>query len=257
MHDAEPQPALYTAAEVRALDRAAIDGAGIPGIVLMSRAGRAVFELACARYPGVLPIHVVCGAGNNGGDGFIVARLAADRGLPVTVSLLGEQARIAGDARLALEAALAAGIEVRPFTPQIRFDAGVIVDALLGTGLGGPVREAHAQAIAAMNASGLPIVAVDIPSGLCSDTGCVRGVAVHAAHTVTFIGRKRGMFTAAARDHCGQIHFDALGVPAQTGDAVVAAAELLSPGALLAALCLLYTSPSPRDRTRSRMPSSA
>ena len=147
MPDAELQPALYTAAETRALDRAAIDGAGIPGIVLMSRAGRAVFELVCAHYPGVLPVHVVCGAGNNGGDGFIVARLARERGLAVTVSLLGEQARIAGDARLALEAALAAGVEVRPFTPQTRFDAGVIVDALLGTGLGGPVREHVAWAL--------------------------------------------------------------------------------------------------------------
>ena len=212
MPDAEPQPALYTAAEVRALDRAAIDGAGIPGIVLMSRAGRAVFDLVRARYPGALPIHVVCGAGNNGGDGFVVARLAADRGLPVTVSLVGEQARITGDARLALEAALAAGVALQPFAPGTRLDAGVIVDALLGTGLGGPVREAHAAAIAAMNASGLPVVAVDIPSGLCSDTGCVRGVAVRAAHTVTFIGRKRGLFTAAARDHCGELHFDSLGV---------------------------------------------
>jgi NAD(P)H-hydrate epimerase len=242
MPDAELQPALYTAAETRALDRAAIDGAGIPGIVLMSRAGRAVFELVCAHYPGVLPVHVVCGAGNNGGDGFIVARLARERGLAVTVSLLGEQARIAGDARLALEAALAAGVEVRPFTSQTRFDAGVIVDALLGTGLGGPVREAQAQAIAAMNASGLPVVAVDIPSGLCSDTGCVRGVAVRAAHTVTFIGRKRGLYTAAARDHCGALHFDALGVPAQTYDAVPAGAELLSLEGLLAAL-------APRART--------
>ena len=236
MPDAEPQPALYTAAEVRALDRAAIDGAGIPGIVLMSRAGRAVFDLVRARYPGALPIHVVCGAGNNGGDGFVVARLAADRGLPVTVSLVGEQARITGDARLALEAALAAGVALQPFAPGTRLDAGVIVDALLGTGLGGPVREAHAAAIAAMNASGLPVVAVDIPSGLCSDTGCVRGVAVRAAHTVTFIGRKRGLFTAAARDHCGELHFDSLGVPARTYDAVPAAAELLSLAGLPAAL---------------------
>ena len=78
MHDAEPQPALYTAAEVRALDRAAIDGAGIPGIVLMSRAGRAVFDLIAARFAAGAPLSVVCGTGNNGGDGFVVARRAAD-----------------------------------------------------------------------------------------------------------------------------------------------------------------------------------
>jgi ADP-dependent NAD(P)H-hydrate dehydratase / NAD(P)H-hydrate epimerase len=234
MHQTEEQGcALYTAAQVRALDRAAIDGAGIPGIVLMKRAGRAVFELLVARFPGRLPIRVVCGTGNNGGDGFVVARCAADRGLPVSVTLVGEQERIAGDALLAFDAARQAGVRIEAFAQATPFEDGVIVDALLGTGLGGAVRAQHAQAIAAIDASGLPVVAVDIPSGLCSDTGSVRGVAVRAAHTVTFIGRKRGLFTGAARDHCGELHFDALGVPPEVYRAVPAAAGLLSLEALL------------------------
>jgi NAD(P)H-hydrate epimerase len=235
-HAEQPTTALYTAAQVRALDRAAIDGAGIPGIVLMSRAGRAVFDLIAARLAAGAPLSVVCGTGNNGGDGFVVARRAADCGWPVTVWLVGERERIAGDARLAFDAAVAAGVPVEPFADDTRFASGVIVDALLGTGLGGAVRAAHARAIEAMKASGLPVMAVDIPSGLCSDTGSVLGVAVRAAHTLTFIGRKRGLFTGAARDHCGELHFDALGVPPAVYGAVPAEAELLSLAALLPAL---------------------
>ncbi|MCG3171578.1 MAG: Bifunctional NAD(P)H-hydrate repair enzyme Nnr [Pseudomonadales bacterium] len=221
-------PALYTAAEVRALDRAAIDGHGIPGIVLMARAGRALFEVLRAHFPGPQPLYVVCGTGNNGGDGFVVARLAADAGWPVEVALVGAGERIAGDARLAFEAAREAGVPIRPFDPACRPGRGVIVDALLGTGLGGAVRAAHAEAIGAINASALPVVAVDIPSGLCSDTGNVLGAAVRATHTVTFIGRKRGQFTGRGRALCGELHFADLGVPAAVCDAVGARAALLA-----------------------------
>ncbi len=218
---------LYTAAQVRALDRCAIDGHGIPGITLMARAGRALFAVLRRHYRNA-PLHVLCGTGNNGGDGFVVARLGLDAGWPVEVLLVGAQERISGDARLAFDAARDAGVSIRPFDAARGFEGGVIVDALLGTGLGGTVRQDHAEAIAAANASGLPIMAVDIPSGLCSDTGAVLGCAIRATHTVTFIGRKRGQFTGAGREHCGELHFTDLGVPSAVQDQVRAEAGLLT-----------------------------
>jgi hydroxyethylthiazole kinase-like uncharacterized protein yjeF len=223
---------LYTAAQVRALDRVAIEGHGIPGITLMTRAGRAVFDVLRAHFPLLPPLHVVCGSGNNGGDGFVIARLAMDAGWPVEAWLVGDEERIAGDARLAFAAARSAGVAMRAFDPGRPFERGVIVDALLGTGLGGTVRAMHAEAIGAINASGLPVIAVDIPSGICSDTGRALGVAVRAAHTVTFIGRKRGQFTAAGREHCGKLHFADLGVPSAVYREVGAEAELLALTAL-------------------------
>ena len=229
----QPLPQLYTAAQVRALDRAAIDGHGIPGIVLMQRAGRAVWKLISDRYPTRAPLHIVCGIGNNGGDGYIVARLAAERGVAVDVRVVGDVTRIKGDAQLAFNAMRAAGVDALPFDSATRFDEGIIVDALLGTGLNGSVRVEHAAAIDAINASALPVVAVDIPSGLCSDTGSVLGVAVRASHTVTFIGRKRGLFTGAANACCGEVHFDDLAVPAAIYADMHAEAELLQSAALL------------------------
>lgn len=225
--------ALYTAAQVRALDRAAIEGHGISGIVLMSRAGRTLFDVLRGHYPRPQPLHVVCGTGNNGGDGFVVARLARDAGWPVEVLLVGAAERIAGDARTAHDAARAAGVVVRGLdASQWQPRSGIVVDALLGTGLAGDVRGAHAAAIEVMNTSGLPVIAADIPSGLCSDTGRVLGACVRATHTVTFIGRKRGQFTGAGPECCGELHFADLGVPAAVYDAVAAEAGLLAPGAL-------------------------
>ncbi|MBK8307205.1 MAG: NAD(P)H-hydrate dehydratase [Gammaproteobacteria bacterium] len=231
----ESGTALYTAEQVRALDRAAIVEQGIPGCVLMERAGRAVFDVARKYYPDS-GLHIVCGTGNNGGDGFVVARLAADRGVPARIALVGDAGRIGGDARLAFDAAIAAGVSIAPWGEQAPGEGELIVDAVLGTGLSGPVKELQAKVIEAINGSELPVIAVDIPSGLCSDTGAVRGVAVRAAHTISFIGRKRGLYTGAAADLRGVLHFHDLGVPPATYRGVVPGAELLSLGSLLAAL---------------------
>ncbi len=237
----ETGTALYTAEQVRALDRAAIVEQGIAGRVLMERAGRAVFDLARECYPDSA-LYIVCGTGNNGGDGFVVARLAADRGVPARVALVGDAGRIGGDARLAFDAAVAAGVSIAAWGEMRPGENELIVDAVLGTGLSGPVRGLQAKVIEAINASELPVIAVDIPSGLCSDTGAVLGVAVRAAHTISFIGRKRGLYTGAAADLRGVLHFNDLGVPPATYRGVVAGAELLSLGSLLAAL-------PPRPRT--------
>lgn len=205
---------LYDAASVRALDRYAIDHCGIPGAQLMLRAGRAAFAQLLQRWPEPAHIHVVCGTGNNGGDGFVIAGLARQRGLPVSVWQVGAATRIQGDALLVRDFALREGISIQPFA-EASFSAGVIVDALLGTGLSGEVRAESVAAIKAINDSELPVLSVDIPSGLCSDTGRVLGCAVRADVTVSFIGLKQGLFTGDGPEYSGNIFYADLAVPAE------------------------------------------
>ncbi|WP_295388416.1 NAD(P)H-hydrate dehydratase [uncultured Thiodictyon sp.] len=205
--------ALYRADQVRDLDRAAIAVHGIPGIELMNRAGRAAYDLLRARWPGVGRLTVLAGLGNNGGDGYVVARLARTDGLDVRVLQLGDLSRVGGEAALALNAYRAAGGAIDPFE-GLSERPGVIVDALFGTGLDRPVAGPWAAAIAAVNVSGAPVLAIDCPSGLAADTGAVLGDAVRAAATISFIGLKQGLFTGAGPDYGGALYFDALEVPA-------------------------------------------
>jgi NAD(P)H-hydrate epimerase len=208
---------LYTAAESKALDRIAIDGHGIAGIVLMKRAGRAVFETLIDYWPDARCLSIVAGRGNNAGDGYIVAGLAVARGLSVQVVQLGAPERLTGDAARARDWAVAQGVDIQvqdEEAPAFEIRGDVIVDALLGTGVSGEVRPGFARAIDTVNASGCPVVAVDLPSGLCADTGRVLGTVVRAAVTVTFIGVKRGLVTGAGPDCAGAILFDDLDVPA-------------------------------------------
>jgi NAD(P)H-hydrate epimerase len=208
---------LYTAAQTRELDRRAIEDYGIAGIVLMARAAAATFEALQGVWPDTGCIHVLCGTGNNGGDGYLVADLAHKRGMAVCVYQLGDVDKINGDALRARAQALANGVAVKAFNADDFkvADGDLVVDAMLGTGLGGDVRGPYTQAIAAVNASGLPVLAVDIPSGLCSDTGRVLGAAICADVTVSFIGLKRGLFTGDAPDYTGAIHFTDLAVPVE------------------------------------------
>jgi len=210
---------LYTAAQTRELDRCAIEDFGVPGIILMSRAAAASFDCLLGVWPEPQCIHVLCGTGNNGGDGYLIADLAHKRGIAVCVYQLGDADKIGGDALIAREQAIANGVPVKRFDTGflegLGDGSGVVVDAMLGTGLGGDVREPYLAAINAVNDSGLPVLAVDIPSGLCSDTGRVLGRAICADVTVSFIGLKRGMFTLDAPDYTGAIHFTDLQVPAE------------------------------------------
>ncbi len=204
---------LYRAAAVRQLDRLAIDTHGIPGIELMRRAGRGAYALLRTTWPRARRLVIFCGAGNNGGDGYIVAARAAQRGDQVTLYMLSEVGRIKGDALAAYKFALEAGVEPRPWDGADLADAEVIVDGLLGTGLSGDVRDDYRQAIAAINDAAAPVLALDIPSGLCSDTGRILGAAVVADQTISFIGLKQGLFTGSGRDCVGELHFDDLSVP--------------------------------------------
>ena len=165
----------------------------------MARAGRAAWRLIRQRFPDAQRLLVLCGGGNNGGDGYVIARHAAEAGLAVTLCPFAESSALGGDARRAADQALAA-ISSTPFTSQCLAETDLVVDALLGTGLDRPVSGPMADAIEAVNASPCPVVAVDVPSGLNARTGQVMGVAIGAALTPTFIGLKQGLFTGQAAD---------------------------------------------------------
>ncbi|MEP5764681.1 MAG: NAD(P)H-hydrate dehydratase [Halieaceae bacterium] len=212
-----PEQSLYTAAQTRELDRIAIEEFGIPGIQLMARAGRAAFELYLSGLAedGPEQLAVFCGTGNNGGDGFVIAALAQSRRIPVCVYQVGDAGKITGDAALARQQALDAGVEMINFEPGLELDSCVVIDALLGTGLSGDVRGDYLEAIELINASDCPVLAIDIPSGLCSDSGRCLGSAILAELTVTFIGVKQGLLTGVGSDYCGDLHFADLEVPAE------------------------------------------
>lgn len=218
---------LYTAAETRALDSSAINRHGIAGITLMSRAARAAFDALLSVWPEPDYIQVLCGTGNNGGDGYLLADIANKRGIGVVVYQLGDANKIGGDAALARQQALANGVAVMPWEPGSLQARGVLVDAMLGTGLGGEVREPYLGAIGELNSLGSPVLAVDIPSGLCSDSGRVLGTAVRADLTVSFIGLKRGLFCLQGPDHAGERLFAGLGVPEAVYAEVPAGCHLL------------------------------
>ncbi|TWE01486.1 NAD(P)H-hydrate epimerase [Pseudomonas sp. AG1028] len=213
-HSSDDLPlALYSAAQVRALD-AALIAAGTPGFELMQRAAHAIWRALRREWPEVGAMTVLAGHGNNAGDGYLVAALAKRAGWQVRVLAVSEPQRLQGDAALARDEARAAGVEVLPWHAEAE-PRGVLVDALLGTGLAGEVREPYAAAIDWINHSGQPVLAVDIPSGICADSGQVLGQAVTAHLTVTLIGLKIGLFVGQVLDHVGRLVFDDLQADAE------------------------------------------
>lgn len=224
---------LYTAAQSRAVDRCAIDGHGLSGSLLMARAARAAFKRLLERMPAPEALQVLCGPGNNGGDGLLVAMLAAGRNIPVRVFLVDGEPR-SDDARRAAQRARAAGLTLEPFVPDRLEARGVVVDAMLGTGISGAPRQAYAAAIEAVNALDRPVLALDVPSGIDADTGAAPGEAVRATWTVSFITAKRGLYTGDGPAHAGRCEVDDLGVPAAAFAAAGDACELLDLDAALA-----------------------
>ncbi len=204
---------LYTAEQSRTLDRLAMAQAGMPGVLLMKRAAFFAFNVLRAQWPHARKVVVVCGVGNNGGDGFALAQYAHLAGLDVHIMQLGATHKIRGDALTMLHELSDLGLGGLPFDATLLSEADVIVDALFGTGLDRAISGDYAAAIEAINASGKPVLALDIPSGLHADSGQVLGCAIRATHTATFIGHKVGLHMEAGRAHCGQIHFHDLGVP--------------------------------------------
>jgi NAD(P)H-hydrate epimerase len=208
---------LYGAAASRRLDRHTIETLGVPGEVLMESAGRAVCEAVLAELRSGGRVVVVCGAGNNGGDGFVIARHLQLLGVDVRIALIGDEDRLAADASVNLERARA--VEVGFESGRWRVPAaGVIVDALFGTGLSRAVEGAAAAAIRRINAGreahrdSLRVVAVDLPSGLCADTGQVLGVAVRADVTVTIQAPKPALVLEPGRTHAGRVIVARIGI---------------------------------------------
>jgi hydroxyethylthiazole kinase-like uncharacterized protein yjeF len=199
---------LLTNAEMAEADRLTIGG-GMPGIELMERAGRAVADLVALRHPAGSRIAVVAGTGNNGGDGSVAARLLAERGYSVRLMLLGQADRLRGDAKTAARHWTGA------FEKADRLaDADAIVDALFGAGLDRPVDGDARTVIEGMNASGAPIYAIDLPSGINGTTGKVMGAAVNARETVTFFRLKPAHLLLPGRSHCGRVSLADIGIPA-------------------------------------------
>ncbi|WP_263081161.1 NAD(P)H-hydrate dehydratase [Endozoicomonas sp. Mp262] len=209
--------ALYTAEQVRELDRITIEEFGTEGFELMTRAGTEAFHKMCQTWPalkeGSLKVQVFCGAGNNGGDGYIIAGLAKQKGIPVTVTALKAPELLKGDAHKAWAFCYSQKVDIQPFSETTTITGDIVVDALLGTGLSGDVSGEYRIAIETINAAGKPVIAVDIPSGLCADTGAILGSAVSATQTVTFIGLKQGLMTAMGPELCGELTYASLDVP--------------------------------------------
>jgi NAD(P)H-hydrate epimerase len=210
----ESVPALvYAAAQVRAMDRHAIDVIGIPGYTLMQRAAEAALALLRQQWPEANRITVLCGSGNNAGDGYVLARLARDAGLSVSTCAVVDPLRLAGEAARAYADFTATGGRDSGFSGTGLAATDVVVDALLGTGVDRPVEGAMRDCIDAVNASGLPVLALDLPSGLDADTGLIHGSAIAATRTITFVALKAGLFLGDAWDCVGELAFAGLGIP--------------------------------------------
>jgi NAD(P)H-hydrate epimerase len=204
---------IYSVATVRKIDRTAIEEEGIPGYTLMTRAGKAAVRAARERFPDAKRWQVVCGAGNNAGDGYVVARLAAQEGIVVSVLTLVDPESLKGDAATAYGDFSAEGGIVMPWKGELDGEAEVLFDGLLGSGLEREVGGEFATAVELMNGHRASVVALDIPTGLHGDTGQVLGSAVHADLTVTFVALKAGLFAGDGPGLSGEIVFAGLDVP--------------------------------------------
>jgi hydroxyethylthiazole kinase-like uncharacterized protein yjeF len=203
----EPLP---DAERMRAIDAWAIDDRGVPSLELMERAGAGLAGFAAELAPQGA-IVVVAGKGNNGGDGLVAARLLRDAGRELDVLFAGDGGELTGDARAMLERL--SGTPPHTLAGEIRADAALIIDALLGTGAAGEPRGEIAAAIAAIDAASAPVLATDVPSGVDASTGVVAGRAVQAVATATFHAAKPGLWIEPGRSHAGAVHVVDIGIP--------------------------------------------
>jgi len=204
---------IYSAEQVRELDRIAIEEFNILGYTLMHRAAVFSYQKLKEKWPDKHSITVVCGGGNNAGDGYVLAGLAKEDGKQVTVLYLSEPDNLKGDAAKAYKYLKASNLKALPFSTESLAKTDLIVDAIFGTGLERDVEGSFAEAIEAINATSASVMSIDIPSGLNADKGNVMNVAVNADLTTTFIGLKKGMFTNDGLEYSGDIKFNDLDAP--------------------------------------------
>src|SRR5438132_5163594 len=221
---------VLNSAQMREADKRTIDDIGIPSLVLMENAGRQAVAAMEAMYADLLErqVGVLCGRGNNGGDGFVVARTLVQRGVDVAVFLLGGVADVRGDARVNLEILGRLGVTVVEIADsqawELHFsevsDCTLIVDAIFGTGLNAPVRGLIESVIADVNASGIPVVAIDLPSGLSADSCDLIDDSIDAGTTVTLGAPKLPLVLPPAENRTGDIVIADIGIPADVIDAL-------------------------------------
>ncbi|MCU7834766.1 MAG: NAD(P)H-hydrate dehydratase [gamma proteobacterium symbiont of Taylorina sp.] len=208
----------YSRETVRSLDYLMVE----QGIVdnsyeLMNRAAQALLDFIFLNYPGITHITIICGAGNNAGDGYVLARLVKlhknEPHIKVNLISVFDVEHLSGDAHQAYIDWIECGGSINTIVDTHFSATDLVIDALIGTGLNRNLEDEWYDAVAQINLSNKPVISVDIPSGLDANTGSTYGIAVHATHTITFIGQKTGMYTAESRRYCGAIHFASLGVP--------------------------------------------
>jgi hydroxyethylthiazole kinase-like uncharacterized protein yjeF len=230
---------VVKAAEMQEMDRLTIQDLGIPGVVLMENAGRGASRIFLEHFdpPEGARIMILCGSGNNGGDGYVMARYLHQAGFDVVVVILSKYEKIAGDALINLEIIRKMGLEIVYVSHSNEWDAlcpslkdcDFIIDGILGTGLHSPVRDFYAQVIENVNASGNPVMAIDIPSGLNADTGQVMGVAIQADLTVTFGFPKLGQILFPGADRVGRLARVDIGIPNEIADQLTPMYSLVEP----------------------------
>jgi len=215
---------LMTKDQVRAVDSWAINTLGIPGVVLMENAGRSCAELIKEKLKSIAEpkICIFCGTGNNGGDGYVIARHLLNSGFKVTVVICGDRHKVKYDAKINLDILEKMGQTIEQLNlkeddvparvKEFTTDADMIVDGLFGTGLSGPLRDDYIKLIESINACDCPVLAVDIPSGMDCDSGQPLGAAVRASCTVTFVALKKGFVSKSAASYTGEIFVASIGV---------------------------------------------
>jgi len=216
---------IATAQQIKNIDRRAIREFGIPGPVLMENAASAVMTEMERFFDGLTDVRVgiICGKGNNGGDGLALARKLSIRGVAVRVAILSSFSAVSGEAKINLSILRKTDVEITPHTSarsltDIIAWSDIIVDAMLGVGLSSPLKGMFAQAVDMINTSGKPVVAIDIPTGIDADTGAVMGAAVKADLTVTMALLKRGLVLLPGAQHAGAVRVADIGIPSEVID---------------------------------------
>jgi len=215
---------VMTRDQVRAVDSWAINELGVPGVVLMENAGRSCAELIKDKLASVAnpKVCIFCGTGNNGGDGYVIARHLLNSGFKVVVVICGNRSKIKGDAKINMDILERLGQPIEQLSltdgdiPRLvktfAADAGMVIDSLFGTGLAGQLSDEYKQLIESINAAGCPILAVDIPSGLDCDSGQPLGAAIRATYTVTFVAVKKGFTSSGdAAQYTGEVFVASIG----------------------------------------------